>query len=226
MNENVPTPILRNMAAVRGSTTSKKSGLSISTPNTPTAARKRAKEVESCFQKLKDQLREEVAKNDDNETQIHQLKGENNSLRRKVSDLNNTIGKLRSELYNHVESDVHERLKKEFDKLQTRFKDMEYSERSLKSTVSTYEEEMIELREQIASLTDELNQTKEKLGQVNDVTNERNILIEEMKEIVTKYGKSEELRKLEVSTLTKELEEQKVYYEQRLASQVRLIIFN
>ena len=167
-----------------------------------------------------------MAKNDDNETQIHQLKGENNSLRRKVSELNNTIGKLRSELYNHVESDVHERLKKEFDKLKTRFKDMEYSERSLKSTVSTYEEEMIELREQIASLTDELNQTKEKLEQVNDVTNERNILIEEMKEIVTKYGKSEELRKLEVSTLTKELEEQKVYYEQRLASQVRLIIFN
>lgn len=225
MNENVPTPILRNMGGVRGSTR-KKPGLSISTPNTPTAVRRRAREVECCFQKLKDQLREEVAKNDDNESQIHQLKGENNTLRKRVSELNSTVGKLRSELYQHVESDVHERLKREYGRMETRFKEMEYSERSLRSTVSAYEEEMVELREQIGSLTEELRQTQERLGQVNDVTNERDILVQEMKQLVAKYAKSEELRNLEVSTLTRELEEQKVYYEQRLASQVRLIVLD
>lgn len=221
MNENVPTPILRGMALrTQQQQPSRKSGLSVSTPNTPIAARKRQKEVESFCNKLKDQLREERTKNDDNESQIHHLKSENNSLHKKMSALNETIKNLRTDLYNYVEPNVHDNLRKEFDKLKCKLKDLEYSERSLKSTVTTYEEEMAELREQVASLTVELNKTKASLKNVNDVTNERDILVDEMKEIVSKYEKSEELRKLEVSSLQQELEEIKVYYEQRLVNQV------
>ena len=211
MNENVPTPILRAMALrTTQQQPSRKAGLSVSTPNTPIAARKRQKEVEAYCNKLKEQLRDERTKNDDNESQIHHLKSEINSSHKKIAALNDTIKNLRTDLYNYVEPNVHDNLRKEFDKLKCRVKDLEYSERSLKSTVSTYEEEMAELRDQIASLTEELSKTKVALKNVNDVTNERDILIEEIKEVVSKYEKSEGLRKVEVSSLQQELEETKV----------------
>lgn len=205
---------------------SRKPGLSISTPNTPIAARKRAKEVESCINKLKDQLREQIAKNDDHETQIHHLKSENDTLHKKIAQLNDTIKNLRADLYCYVEPDIHDQLKKDFEKLERVCHDLEYTNRTFKSTVTTYEDEMVELREQIVNVSEELKKTKDSLKNVNDVTDERNLLIEEMKEMASKFEKSEELRKLEVSTLQKELEEAKVYYEQRLANQVRHLNFS